>query len=158
MFIEPKKKHEKHEKKIEEIRMYPKEVHTGHRSKKKSEDGSKGKRRSVGKREIRITHDQHEEEEDGVKDQKSITSEDLDEWRGEKGVDVGFCKKQSVIFPLFQEDPKRARIEDLVVTDQVLLCVFEVKVIRQALCHRIINGLIGKEKIPLQGWKVYEKR
>jgi hypothetical protein len=158
MFIEPKKKHEKHEKKVEKIRMYPKEVHKGHRSKKKSEDGGKRKRRCVGKREIRIAHDQNEEEEDGVKDQKTITPEDLYEWRGEKGIDVGFCKEQPVIFPFFQEDPKRARIKGLVVTDQVLLCVFEVKVIRQALCHRIINGFIGKEKISLQGWKVYEER
>ena len=138
--------------------MYPKEVHTGHRSKEKSEDGGKRKGGCVGKREIRIAHDKSEEKEDGVEDQKTITPEDLYEWRGEKRVDVGFCKEQSVIFSFFQKDSQRARIEGLVITNQILFRVFQVKVLGEALCHRIINRLIGKKKIPLQGRKVYEQR
>lgn len=44
------------------------------------------------------------------------------------------------------------------ITDKIFFCVFNIPILRQALCDGVISGLIGKKKALVDGGKIDKKR
>ena len=89
-----------------------------------------------------------------MKDKSSVRTEGFDERSDEKGIGEGFGVKYFSVPGFFQKNAQRARWIDLVVADEILFRVFQIKVLSEALSHRKVHGLIVEKKTLVDGREV----
>lgn len=89
-----------------------------------------------------------------MEDEKPVVTENPDEGRGEKRIGEELSEEDLAVFPLFQEDALGAGLEVLAVTDEVFFRIDQVKIMGDALGHRVVDSLVGEEEIVVDGGEV----
>jgi hypothetical protein len=158
IFINPEENDREDETEVKKIWRDPEKIDRGYRGKEKGEKIEKRAGRWIGQREAGKAHEQDEKKQQRVKNEEAVIPEDSDERSGEQGISPRFGIENFIVLGFFQEDALRTGIEIVIVADQVLFCIFKVAVVGNTLSHSIIDRLVGKQEIAVDGREVDEKR